>query len=194
MSPQTEISWVVLAGGQATRMGGQDKGLVLLNQIPLIEHVIERLKPHSQHLIINANRNQERYRHYAPVISDLFDGFLGPLGGIHSGLKNASTDWVGFVPCDSPLISETLITRFTQTASDDWDILVAHDGKHIQPVFTLFHKRVLDKLEAFLDRGDRKIILLYDECRTKIIDFSDDDQSFINLNTPQELEQFGTLL
>ncbi len=78
--------------------------------------------------------------------------------------------------------------------TSELDILVAHDGEHLQPVFTLFHKRVLPKLEAFLARGDRKIILLYDECKTKYVDFSHDKTSFINLNTPQELEQFGTLL
>lgn len=194
MQSPTPISWVILAGGQATRMGGKDKGLVELNGTPLIELVQNKLAAQTQSIVINANRNSEYYQKYAPVICDQFTGYPGPLGGIHAGLLHASTDWVGFVPCDSPLISDDLVVRFEQAIKPELDILVAHDGDHLQPVFTLFHKRVLDKLEAFLQRGDRKIILLYDECHTQYVDFSHDKSCFINLNTPQELEQFGTLL
>jgi len=194
MQSPTPISWVILAGGQATRMGGKDKGLVELNGTPLIELVQNKLAAQTQSIVINANRNSEYYQKYAPVICDQFTGYPGPLGGIHAGLLHASTDWVGFVPCDSPLISDDLVARFERAIKPELDILVAHDGDHLQPVFTLFHKRVLDKLEAFLQRGDRKIILLYDECHTQYVDFSHDKSCFINLNTPQELEQFGTLL
>lgn len=189
----SQTSWVILAGGQATRMGGNDKGLIKLNNKPLIEHVIERLQPQASQILINANRNFDKYSHYGTVISDSFTGFPGPLGGIHSGLVNAQTDWVGFVPCDSPLISDDLVERFCHAVNDESDIIVAHDGEHSQPVFTLYHKRVLPKLTAFLKRGDRKIILLYNDCHTDYVDFSDSPQCFVNLNTPDELAQFGAL-
>ncbi|MGY2573269.1 molybdenum cofactor guanylyltransferase MobA [Vibrio sp. C8] len=189
----SQTSWVILAGGQATRMGGNDKGLIKLNNKPLIEHVIERLQPQASQILINANRNLDKYSHYGTVISDSFTGFPGPLGGIHSGLVNAQTDWVGFVPCDSPLISDDLVERFCHAVNDESDIIVAHDGEHSQPVFTLYHKHVLPKLTAFLERGDRKIILLYNDCHTDYVDFSDSPQCFVNLNTPDELAQFGAL-
>ncbi|WP_394241574.1 molybdenum cofactor guanylyltransferase MobA [Vibrio astriarenae] len=188
-----ETSWVILAGGQASRMGGTDKGLVELNGKPLIHYVIARLQPQTEHITINANRNQDTYRALAPVVSDHFPDYPGPLGGIHAGLANSETDWVGFVPCDSPDINSDLVERFCQQVEATTDILVAHDGEFQQPVFTLFHKRVLPKLTAFLERGDRKIILLYKECETKHVDFSDSPNCFVNLNTPQELAQFGTL-
>ncbi|QIA65823.1 molybdenum cofactor guanylyltransferase MobA [Vibrio astriarenae] len=188
-----ETSWVILAGGQASRMGGTDKGLVELNGKPLIHYVIARLQPQTEHITINANRNQDTYRALAPVVSDHFPDYPGPLGGIHAGLANSETDWVGFVPCDSPDINSDLVERFCQQVEATTDILVAHDGEFQQPVFTLFHKRVLPKLTAFLERGDRKIILLYKECETKYVDFSDSPNCFVNLNTPQELAQFGTL-
>lgn len=188
-----QTSWVILAGGQATRMGGQDKGLVQLNNKPLIQHVIERLAPQTERILINANRNQSAYTQFAQVFSDQFKDYPGPMGGIHAGLLNAPTDWVGFVPCDSPLINDDLVARFCAAATEDTDILVAHDGNYQQPVFTLYHKRVLPKLTAFLERGDRKIILLYKECHTQYVDFSDSPNCFVNLNTPQELAQFGTI-
>ena len=189
----TQTSWVILAGGQASRMGGKDKGLVELNGSPLIQYVIDKLSQQDVSITINANRNLDSYQAFAPVVSDSFPNYPGPLGGIHAGLKNATTDWVGFVPCDSPQISDDLVQRFCAAVKEDSDILVAHDGEFKQPVFTLFHKRVLPKLEAFLERGDRKIILLYKECVTEYVDFSDAPNCFVNLNTPEELTQFGTL-
>ncbi|MGF1909696.1 molybdenum cofactor guanylyltransferase MobA [Vibrio kasasachensis] len=189
----TQTSWVILAGGQASRMGGKDKGLIELNNKPLILHVIERLSPQTPQILINANRNQTKYAEFGSVFSDHFADYPGPMGGIHAGLVHAKTEWVGFVPCDSPMISSDLVERFCSHVQQDSDILVAHDGSHQQPVFTLYHKRVLPKLTAFLERGDRKIILLYDECNTSYVDFSDEPNCFVNLNTPQELEQFGTL-
>jgi molybdopterin-guanine dinucleotide biosynthesis protein A len=188
-----QTSWVILAGGQASRMGGQDKGLVQLNDKPLIEHVIERLSSQTSQILINANRNLDTYQQYGEVFRDQFEQFPGPMGGIHAGLINAKTDWVGFVPCDSPLISNDIVERFCREVTDETEILVAHDGDHQQPVFTLYHKSVLDRLTAFLERGDRKIILLYNECNTKYVDFSDSPQCFVNLNTPEELAQFGTI-
>ncbi|MEF1291431.1 molybdenum cofactor guanylyltransferase MobA [Vibrio sp. M260118] len=193
MLHSNQTSWVILAGGQASRMGGQDKGLVLLNQKPLIQHVIDRLSLQTDNILINANRNHEAYQQFGEVFSDHFENYPGPMGGIHAGLIHAPTDWVGFVPCDSPQINPDLVERFCQAANDDTDILVAHDGEYQQPVFTLYNKRVLPKLTAFLQRGDRKIILLYKECNTQYVDFSDSPNCFVNLNTPEELTQFGTL-
>ena len=189
----TQTSWVILAGGQASRMGGNDKGLILLNNKPLIQHVIDRLTPQTSQILINANRNQAEYAQFGHVFGDEFKQYPGPMGGIHAGLLNAPTDWVGFVPCDSPQINHDLVARFCAAVTPESDILVAHDGEHQQPVFTLYHKRVLPKLTAFLERGDRKIILLYKECNTQYVDFSDSADCFVNLNTPEELSEFGTL-
>lgn len=81
----SDTSWVILAGGQASRMGGQDKGLIQLNGQPLVQHVIDKLAPQTPTLLINANRNQSQYQQFAPVISDEFPDYPGPLGGIHAG-------------------------------------------------------------------------------------------------------------
>jgi molybdopterin-guanine dinucleotide biosynthesis protein A len=145
----TQTSWVILAGGQASRMGGKDKGLIELNHKPLIQHVIERLSPQTSRILINANRNQKEYQQFGSVFGDSFSDCPGPMGGIHAGLINAETDWVGFVPCDSPQISTDLVARFCNAVTESSDILVAHDGDYQQPVFTLYHKRVLPKLTAF---------------------------------------------
>ncbi|MDD9194622.1 molybdenum cofactor guanylyltransferase MobA [Aliivibrio sp. S3MY1] len=189
-----QTSWVILAGGQARRMGGKDKGFVLFKDKPLIEHALDTLAPQTDQIAINANRSTEEYSRYAVTFADQFSEYPGPLAGMHSGLINMNSDWVGFIPCDSPNLPSNLVSLLCGAVKEDTDIVVAHDGEYMQPVVTLMHKRIIPKIDAFLARGDRKIILLYKECNTVFADFSDYPNAFINLNSPQELEQFGTLL
>ncbi|UJF18156.1 molybdenum cofactor guanylyltransferase MobA [Vibrio sp. SS-MA-C1-2] len=193
MPTAEQTSWVILAGGQATRMGGNDKGLVKLNGQPFIQHVINSLSPQTDNIFINANRNIEQYRQYATVFHDQFEGYPGPLGGIHAALQKIDTDWVGFVPCDCPNLPVDLVSRMVNACHEETDIAVAHDGQYIQPVVTLFHRRVFSKLDAFLQRGDRKIILLYKDCNTVEVDFSDQPNAFINLNSMDDISKYGNL-
>ena len=83
-----DISVGILAGGKATRMNNQDKGLVLVNGTPLIENLLEKIAAKTSNIIINANRNIDKYKSYNyPVIKDSLDDFQGPLAGIYSLLK-----------------------------------------------------------------------------------------------------------
>ena len=189
-----QTRWVILAGGQARRMGGKDKGFVLFQDKPLIEHALNTLTPQTDQIAINANRSTEKYSRYAVTFPDQFNEYPGPLAGMHSGLINVNSDWAGFIPCDSPTLPSNLVSLLCDAVKEDTDIVVAHDGEYMQPVVTLMHKRIIPKIDAFLARGDRKIILLYKECNTVFADFSNYPNAFINLNSPQELEQFGSLL
>ncbi|PSW06207.1 molybdenum cofactor guanylyltransferase MobA [Photobacterium lipolyticum] len=191
MPTAEQTSWVILAGGQASRMGGNDKGLVELAGKAMIEHVIEALKTQTSSIAINANRNCDRYQAYGSVFGDHIQNYPGPLGGMHAALHHKDNEWIGFVPCDCPRLPSDLVTRMANACQEDTDIAVAHDGDHIQPVVTLVNRRILPKLEAFLANGDRKIILLYRQCNMITVDFSDQPNAFANLNTPEELQQFG---
>ncbi|CEO39280.1 molybdenum cofactor guanylyltransferase MobA [Photobacterium kishitanii] len=191
MPTPEQTHWIILAGGQASRMGGNDKGLIELAGQPFIQHVIDTLAPQTSHISINANRNQDIYRQYGDVFGDSIENYPGPLGGMHAALHHINNDWIGFVPCDCPQLPHDLVARMAAACQPDTDIAVAHNGEHIQPVVTLLHRRILPKLEAFLANGDRKIILLYRQCNMITVDFSDQADAFINLNTPEELSQFG---
>ncbi|OBU29195.1 molybdenum cofactor guanylyltransferase MobA [Photobacterium kishitanii] len=191
MPTPEQTHWIILAGGQASRMGGNDKGLIELAGQPFIQHVIDTLAPQTSHISINANRNQDIYRQYGDVFGDSIENYPGPLGGMHAALHHINNDWIGFVPCDCPQLPHDLVVRMAAACQPDTDIAVAHNGEHIQPVVTLLHRRILPKLEAFLANGDRKIILLYRQCNMITVDFSDQADAFINLNTPEELSQFG---
>ena len=88
-----EITGIILAGGRATRMGGEDKGLVPIAGIPLYQYVLARLRPQVGPIAINANRNQARYRESGlPIIGDLIPDFSVPLAGMLAGRKYATTE------------------------------------------------------------------------------------------------------
>lgn len=172
-------------------MGGIDKGFMLLNGKPLIEHVYTKLSQQIKTISINANRNIEKYKKLAPVHSDSLCGFLGPLAGIHASLATSTTQWVGFTPCDTPNLPDDLVKRLSQNLDDQIDIYVAHDGEHSQPVFSVWNQAVITKLDHFLHNGDRKMKLLFEQCNVHYVDFSDIPDTFVNLNTPEELAQFN---
>ncbi len=184
------LSWVILAGGRSSRMGGNDKGLLSLNDKRLIEIILNKLQQQTDTIIINANRNIDAYSELAPVISDKITGFQGPLAGIHAALNHCATEWVGFTPCDTPNIPHDLIKRLTQSLNSDVDVYVAHDGDYLQPVFSVWNRNVLNKLQSFLETDNRKIKLLFDNCNVDYVDFSDIPETFVNLNTPRELESY----
>lgn len=187
-------TWIILAGGQARRMGGLDKGLITLNNKPLIDYVFERLIEQNATVAVNANRNHHIYQKYGPVFGDEIQGFPGPLGGMHAAMLQLSSEWLGFVPCDSPNLPHQLLKRMYHAIEPTSEILVAHDGESVQPVVTLMKRDVFSRLNDFLQNGDRKIVLFHAQCQTKFVDFSDHHDAFINLNTPEELEKYGATL
>lgn len=190
MNPVNDTSWVILAGGQSSRMNGNDKGLIELNGKTLLKHSYDILAKQTDNIVINANRNQDLYRKIAPVIQDEIKGFQGPLAGIHACLTASHTQWVGFVPCDCPHIASDLVQRFCEAANEEKSVYVAHDGAHMQPIFSFWNVSALDALSDFLARGERKVGLFYKEVEAEHVDFSDNPDSFINLNTPEELNEF----
>ena len=110
------VTGLVLAGGLGRRMSadgaGVDKGLALLGGRPMVAHVIDRLAPQVGTLLINANRNADRYAAFAhPVIPDAIEGYAGPLAGLHAGMRAAATPWIVTAPCDSPFLPEDLVAR-----------------------------------------------------------------------------------
>ncbi len=193
MKTNMDAVWVILAGGRAQRMGGKDKGLVKLNDIPLLEYVYQKLSHQNATILINANRNQEIYQTYANTFSDVLPNFVGPLGGMQAAMLTCESEWYGFVPCDCPNLPSNLLEKMYAAITPDSEILVAHDGNAIQPVVTMMKRSVLSRLDNFLQNGDRKIVLLYEQCHTQYIDFSQEHDAFINLNTPDELEKYGAL-
>ena len=191
MSPQ--IDAVILAGGMARRMGGNDKGLVELNDRPMIQHAIDRIKPQVAQILINANRNQSRYAEFGyPVLSDEDSGYLGPLAGMITALGQTQADYLMVVPCDCPLLPTDLVQRMLSAIqAEGAEMAVASDGKREQPVVLLMKPALRESMKAFLDAGERKIDFWYAKHHCVVCDFSDQPNAFVNVNTPEQKQQLS---
>jgi molybdopterin-guanine dinucleotide biosynthesis protein A len=184
-----EITGVVLAGGQGSRMGGVDKGLQVFRGKPMAAHVIERLAPQVDELLINANRNADAYERFGHrVIADEIEGFAGPLAGFERGLAHAGGALVMTVPCDSPFLPEDLVARLRSALDrENAALAVAKTGDQAHPVFSLMRRDVHASLRDFLASGQRKIDKWYAALRIVEVSFDDEADAFLNINTREEL-------
>jgi molybdenum cofactor guanylyltransferase len=157
----------------------------------LVAHVIERLRTQVTSICISANRHLEEYQRYGwPVMADSLEGFLGPLAGIHSALLACRTDWLLIVPVDCPFLPEDLATRLSQAViSAQRPLAVVHDGKGLQPTFCLLHQSLTESLQHYLQQGGRKTGEWLRQQEPALADYSDKPDAFININTPEDLEQ-----
>ena len=182
------ITAVILAGGQGSRLGGLDKGLVELKKVPLVKHLIDRVKPQVADIMISANRNLKNYADFGyPVYEDDVAGFAGPLAGILKALQQCESEWLLIVPADSPFIPNDLAQRLIQNIEGN-KVVIPHDGKHLHPTFALIHKSLTASLEEFLLQGQRKARVWMQQQTHAIVDFSDQEKAFININTDDELK------
>ncbi|MCF7977132.1 MAG: molybdenum cofactor guanylyltransferase [Chromatiaceae bacterium] len=189
-NPQN-ITGVVLAGGKARRMGGEDKGLVELAGQPLVAWIIEGLRPQVQDLMINANRSHERYASYGyRVIADAMADFQGPLAGVAAALAVVRTPWIITVPCDGPYLAPDLVQRLCAAlVEQEAELAVASDGARLQPVYALIPQALAPSLEAFLASGERKVERWSAQHRTAIAAFADRPNCFANINSVEDLER-----
>ncbi len=186
------IIGVILAGGQASRMQGQDKGLIELQRQPLIQHAIERFQPQVAAIQINANRNLKHYQHFGfPVFSDARQDFLGPLSGMLQGLHQLEAepaDWIVCIPCDAPQLPLDLVSRLSQALGKKDVVAVAHDGKWMQPTFCMLHHSLITSLTDYIDHGGRKTSDWLRQEHALQVDFSDQPAAFANINSHDDLQ------
>jgi molybdopterin-guanine dinucleotide biosynthesis protein A len=185
------VTAVILAGGKGRRMDGKDKGLVELANRPLIEYVIDAIKPQVESIILNANRNQEQYSRYGyPVVSDALADYQGPLAGFICAMKSSTTSHIVTLPCDGPFLPADLVDRLISSLADNnAEIAVAHDGDRMQPVYSLMPVTLSNSLGSFLDSGERKIDLWYRQHRVALADFSDCPETLRKINTAEQRDR-----
>jgi molybdenum cofactor guanylyltransferase len=189
-----QITAVILAGGRGRRLGGLDKGLLQRDGKTLVEQMITAIKPQVQNVLINANRNHDRYREFgAELCSDSLDGFQGPLAGFATGMAHSKTDYIITVPCDTPSLPPDYVQRMCQVLIDEQaEIAVAHDGQRMQPVYALIPCTLQDSLARFLAAGERKIDIWYARHSVALVDFSDVREHFFNINTQTDRQRLDS--
>jgi molybdenum cofactor guanylyltransferase len=198
------IAGVILAGGRATRMGGGDKTLLPLGDKPLLVHVVDRLAPQVDALVLNAHGDPARFAAFGlPVVADSVGGFAGPLAGILAGMDWASGhghDLLASAAGDTPFFPADLVLRLRAAMEAEGTPLamaVTPDperGRSRHPTFGLWSVTLRDELRAALASGQRKIVewTIPRGCATA--QFDDASFPFFNVNTPEDLTRAEELI
>lgn len=182
---------VILAGGQANRMGGGDKGRLMLGDQSLIQRVIERITPQVDAVVLNANGDLSRFADLdLPVVADSIEGFPGPLAGVLAGMDWAAEqghEWLISVAADTPSFPRDLAARL---AEHDTPVVLAatpdpERGRLPQPTFGRWRVALRDDLRAALNEGVRKIRQWTQAQGETLVVFDEGD--FFNINTPDDL-------
>ena len=187
-----KIAGLILAGGQSSRMHGQDKGLQQLNEQPLVKHVIHRLQPQVVQLWLCANRNLTQYQAFGlPVFSDQANFLgMGPLAGIASFAAYLPDEYthVQLAPCDTPFLPADLTARLytaMQANSANAVFPISPSGAHYS--CALLQRSLLDSAADSLKTGQRSIhgwLALHHALSVEGFD----EAAFVNINTLEQLQ------
>lgn len=177
-----KMSCIILAGGEGKRVSGQDKGLVLYKNKPLVEHVINAIKNQVDDVVISANRNVASYQQYTTkVISDSSDNYRGPLAGIAACLPHCKHASVLVVACDMPKLPNDLVDRLACDLQQESVCIATIDNYH--QLAMIINKNVLTSIQQQLDKDHLKLITWIESIAYKTVSFDDIADAFINLNT-----------
>jgi molybdenum cofactor guanylyltransferase len=193
---------VILAGGQATRMGGGDKGLRVVAGQRLLDHVLERLAPQVAAMALNANGAPARFAEFGlPVLPDSLPDFPGPLAGVLAGMDWAAAqgaEAVVSVAADTPFFPRDLVARLQAAAGPSGLALAAtREGGKLwrHPTFGLWPVALRADLRAALEGGLRKVVIWTDQHGAGTAEFDSlPFDPFFNINTPQDIETAAQLV
>lgn len=197
------IAGILLAGGQARRMGGGDKPLRLLAGRPILPRIIERVSPGVAPLILNANGDPARFAEFGlPVVADVIEGFAGPLAGILTGLEWVAEhapecDWLISYATDAPFVPRDLAERLMQGIEREGaDLACAMSAGRTHPVFGLWPVRLRGDLRtALVDQDERKIDAWTARYKVAHVAFpAEPVDPFFNVNRPENLAEAEQLL
>ena len=182
-------SILLLAGGRGQRMGGQDKGLLEWQGLPLIAHLQRLVRPLTDDLIVSCNRNQQHYAPYADqLVSDDSPDFPGPLAGIRAGLAATRHEHLLILPCDVPHIDAQLLTDLRKTAQQNplLPVMVRH-GEFWEPLICIIPTHLKTEVEQAWQAGERSPRKIFLQLGGVGLECPADDPRLANLNTPHLL-------
>ena len=194
---------VLLAGGQARRMGGGDKCLRALAGKPILAHVIERIRPQVETLVLNANGDPERFEPFGlPVVSDVVGDFAGPLAGVLTGMDWASAHrpgcpWIVTIATDTPFLPRDLVSSMMDAVQEQKaELACAVSDGRTHPVFGLWPVSLAEALRcAMVEEDLRKVDRFTARYRLAEVAFASEPfDPFFNTNRPEDLEEAERLL
>nr|WP_159064806.1 NTP transferase domain-containing protein [Thaumasiovibrio subtropicus] len=163
----------------------KNKGLQLFQGKPLIYHIFKKLQRHTDAIYISCNQDIDTYEHYAPTIQDHSSQKLGPLAGMSAAFRHLDHQWIGFLPCDSPGIPDSLFSAL-EGKRDDAPVVMVKTPTRTHPVFCLINRKIGDELFSYLVAGERRLHHVLTSHPHLYITFP--DHGFTNINTLDDLQ------
>ena len=185
----TKLISVILTGGKSSRMGYENKSFLKIKDKSFIEILTESLKYKSHEIIINANRDINKYKVFGyKVVSDKINGYKGPLAGLHSALdlyKNSKEDlWFALFPTDAPIINTGIIDNFFSITEKKKKVYICKIDNIIEPMFSFWSSKIFLELnEVLLKNNGYKIMKFAEEVGYEFINFQKNKKiEFFNVN------------
>ena len=190
----TDICAVILAGGQSRRMGS-NKALLDFGGKPLIQTLIDRVRPVTGRILISSNDAPSYQFLGLPVISDHYKD-RGPLAGFHAAMTHGVCSLYIMLACDLPNLQSPFLRRLIAFA-DGFDAVIPQTWNGVaHPLCAVYRRTCLPAIDRALLNGDNKVVLTFldDSLTVKWINpdegqFSDADLA--NVNTPEDLRKIG---
>lgn len=178
------VTAILLAGGMGRRMGGIDKGLLVLDGSTLAERAVMRISPQVEEVLVSANRNPEYYSKFGRVFGD--EG-CGPLSGLRQGMLHAGCGLVLGLPCDTPFFPDNLVEELKKNLVESGaQIAIPESNGNTHQAIMLCKRNLLEDLSGFLEGGGRKVLDWQKRHDCAIVSFPE-EIAFFNINTPEAL-------
>jgi molybdopterin-guanine dinucleotide biosynthesis protein A len=186
------VTGVILAGGQSSRMGS-NKALLPFQGGRFIEAIYRQFSELFPEVLLVTN-NPEQYT-FLPCrkVADIYPG-LGALAGLHAGLYHAANPHIFAAACDMPWLNSALIRRLA-ALRHDCDVVIPQGENGLEPLHALYGKTCLGPMEESLSNSRRRIISFFPQvqvqqmAKEQIAAIDPDFDSFRNVNTPQDYYQ-----
>ena len=189
---QKDIGIIILAGGKSQRMG-EDKGLIKVGGKTVVEYIIETCRTISSNIIIISNQNGYGDFGY-DVHNDVFSD-KGPLGGLYTGLMYSHHNINFVLSCDMPLVTSSLLKELLTLCTDEIDVVTVSYLQRMQPLISLYKKRILPIIETQISNDRLKMTHLFNHVEVLIHDASArEEKEFLNLNTISDLNKFKQII
>ncbi len=186
MAPDNiDISGLLLAGGQGSRLGGRDKGLMFWQGKPVAGHLAALLKEWTREVLISCNRNQDVYQQWADrLVGDDAPGYPGPLAGILAGLRECQGTHLLVLPCDMPHIDDTLLKYLLVRARNQPHIpCLVRAGEQWHPLVCVIPRALLPELQSAWEAGQRSPLRWLAGQLHTVLQLTPEDPRLHNANT-----------
>jgi len=189
MLSNKNITGIILAGGKSTRMGC-DKGFVIYNSKPFIQHIIDTLQPLVNEIIIVSN-NPDYDVFKLKRIDDIIKN-SGPIAGLYSGLHNSSTEKNIVLSCDIPLIDQRILKQLIQKSNDDFDVVQIQSQNKTMPLIATYNKNCANTCLNLLESGERRLRFLIKQLKSKSIVLDNTLEKYTaNINSQSDLKELN---